>query len=158
VTLEQIFKGVTPEQAVEAFSHVIAAGIDLSVYVMVGVAGVERWREHAEGSAAVLNRAPPGFVRLRTFVPIPGTPWHDRWRRGELTLLSAHQAVAETRLLVERLTGPTRLLSDHMSNFVNVHGDLPEDRERLLAQLDEAAAWPLSRFRPATEHLVGMML
>ena len=57
----------------EAYNHVRDAGIELSVYLMVGVAGVERWREHALGSAHVLNEAPPDFVRLRTFVPAPGT-------------------------------------------------------------------------------------
>jgi radical SAM superfamily enzyme YgiQ (UPF0313 family) len=68
-TLAAIRKGVTPQEAVEAFNHVKAAGIELSVYLMVGVAGIERWREHAEGSAEVLNQAPPDFIRLRTFVP-----------------------------------------------------------------------------------------
>ncbi len=157
-TLRALDKGVTPEAAVTAFRHLRQAGLELSVYVMVGVAGVERWREHALGSAAVLNAAPPDFVRLRTFVPIPGTRWHDRWRDGGLTLLSAHQAVAEVRLLVEHLDGPTMLLSDHISNFVDVHGRLPEDRERMLTLLDQARGWPASRFRPPTEELVGMML
>jgi radical SAM superfamily enzyme YgiQ (UPF0313 family) len=82
-TLLAIDKGVTPEQAVEAYNHVMGAGIELSVYLMVGVAGSERWREHAIGSAEVLNRAPPDFVRLRTFVPHPGTAWHDRWKEGD---------------------------------------------------------------------------
>jgi len=158
VTLEKLHKGVTPDEAVAAFNHVMAAGIELSVYVMVGVAGLERWREHAIGSAEVLSRASPEFVRLRTFVPIPGTEWHDRWRRGNLTLLSAHQAIAETRLLVERLRGPTLLLSDHVSNFVDLNGRLPDDRELMLQRLDEAAAWPPTAFRPPTERLVGMML
>lgn len=157
-TLESLHKGVTPDEAVAAFNHLMAAGIELSVYLMVGVAGLERWREHAAASAEVLNRASPDFVRLRTYVPIPGTEWHDRWRRGELTLLSAHQAVAETRLLVERLAGPTLLLSDHLSNFVNLNGRLPDDRELMLQGLDEAAAWPVTAFRPPTERLVGMML
>ncbi len=158
VTLDDIGKGVTPEQAVEAYNHVMTAGIELSVYLMVGVAGIERWREHAIGSAEVLNQAPPNFVRLRTFVPSPGTPWHDRWERGELTLLSAHQAVRETRLLVERLEGPTTLLSDHMSNFVDVHGRIPEDRQVMLEGLDEALDWPVQQFRPPTERLVGRNL
>ena len=134
------------------------AGLELSVYLMVGVAGRERWREHAEGSAEVLNRASPDFVRLRTFVPALGTDWCDRWQRGELTLLNAHQALAETRLLVERLEGPTALLSDHISNFLDVYGRIPDDRELMLETIDEALQWPLSRFRPPTERLVGMML
>ena len=158
VTLEQIGKGVTPEQAIEAYRHVKAAGIQLSVYLMVGVAGVERWREHALGSAHVLNRAPPDFVRLRTFVPSPGTPWHERWEQGKLTLLSAYQALEETRLLIENLEGPTSLLSDHVSNFIDVRGHLPEDKSAMLAQIDEALGWPATSFRPPTEKLVGLQL
>jgi radical SAM superfamily enzyme YgiQ (UPF0313 family) len=158
VTLEQIRKGVGPDQAARAFNHVMAAGIELSVYLMVGVAGRERSKEHAAGSAEVLNRAAPDFVRLRTFVPALGTEWCDRWRRGDLTLLDAHEALAETRLLVERLRGPTVLLSDHISNFLDVHGRLPDDRELMLATIDDALELPLTRFRPATEQLVGMML
>lgn len=157
-TLAAIHKGVTPEQAVTAYRHVVDAGLELSVYLMVGVAGLERWREHALGSAAVLNAAPPHFIRLRTYVPMPGTPWYDRWRDGRLTLLSAYDALRETRLLVEHLTGPATLLSDHVSNFLNVGGRLPEDRDSMLAFIDMALNWPPDRFRPPTEQLVGLGL
>jgi len=157
-TLRDLNKGVTPEEAVAAYGHVMRAGLELSVYLMIGVAGIERWREHALGSAAVLNQAPPTFVRLRTFVPQPGTPWHDRWREGRLTLLSAYDALQETRLLIEHLRGPTTLLSDHVSNFLDVHGRIPEATARLLAEVDTALQWPLSAFRPPTERLVGRTL
>jgi len=158
VTLEQIHKGVDPEAATRAFNHVMEASIELSVYLMVGVAGLERWREHAKGSAAVLNRASPDFVRLRTFVPAPGTEWCERWQRGELTLLNAHQALEETRLLVERLRGPTVVLSDHITNFLDVRGRIPEDKPTMLEGIDEALEWPLERFRPPTEHMIGLGL
>jgi len=158
VTLAAINKGVTPEQAVEAYNHVMDAGIELSVYIMVGVAGLERWRQHAEGTAAVLNRASPTYVRLRTFVPGPGTPWYERWQRDELTLLDAYQALAETRLLIERLEGPTTLLSDHISNFINVNGRIPEDKPDMLAMIDGATKLPPDSFRPPTEQLIGMAL
>lgn len=158
VTLEQIHKGVDPDSAARAFRHVMDAGIELSVYLMVGLAGQERWREHAEGSAAVLNRASPDFVRLRTFVPALGTEWCERWQSGELTLLGPYQALRETRVLVELLQGPTMLLSDHVSNFLDVHGRVPEDTELMLEAIDDALQWPLGRFRPPTEKLVGMVL
>ena len=158
VTLEQIRKGVDPESAVQAFNHLMEAGVELSVYLMVGVAGIERWREHAEGSAAVLNQASPDFVRLRTFVPMIGTEWCERWQRGDLTLLDAHQALRETRLLVEGLQGPTVLLSDHISNFLDVHGRIPEDKGLMLEVIDEALEWSLEAFRPPTEQLIGLGL
>jgi len=158
VTLEQINKGVDPESAARAFNHVMDAGIELSVYLMVGVAGLERWREHAIGSAAVLNHASPDFVRLRTFVPALGTEWCERWERGELTLLNAHQALEETRLLVEGLQGPTVLLSDHMTNFLDVRGRIPEDKPAMIRGIDEALEWPPERFRPPTEQMIGLGL
>ena len=157
-TLDAINKGVNPEEAAEAFRHVTGAGIELSVYLMVGVAGVERWEAHIEGSAAVLNQAPPDFVRLRTFVPMPGTPWYDRWAEGQLTLPDPYQALAEVRLLVELLAGPTFLTSDHISNFFDATGRIPEDRERLLAEIDAALGWPRGRFRPPTERFIGHVL
>ncbi|MCP4900129.1 MAG: radical SAM protein [bacterium] len=157
-TLEEIHKGVTPDEAVASFRHVMGSGIELSVYLMVGIAGIERWREHAIGSAELLSLASPDFIRLRTFVPMLGTAWCERWTDGELTLLSAHEALRETRLLVERLEGPTMLLSDHISNFLDVHGRLPEDRPTMLRQIDDALERPLSAFRPPTETLIGAML
>ncbi len=157
-TLRAINKGVTPEQAIESYNHLRAAGLELSVYIMVGVAGVERSRKHALASAAVLNAAPPDFVRLRTYVPIPGTPWHDHWKEGNLTLLSAWEAVEETRVFLERLEGPTTLFSDHVANFVDVHGRVPEQKPRMLASLDQASTWPPTAFRPPTQELVGMGL
>ena len=158
VTLEQIHKGVDPESAAHAFNHVLEAGIELSVYLMVGVAGLERWCQHAEGSADVLNLSSPDFVRLRTFVPALGTEWCERWRQGGLTLLDAYQALEETRLLVERLQGPTVLLSDHISNFLDIHGRIPEDKAIMLEAIDEALEWPPERFRPPTEQIIGLGL
>ena len=157
-TLAAINKGVTPDQAVAAYNHVRAAGMELSVYLMVGIAGRERWREHALGSAQVLSQSPPNFIRLRTWVPMPNTPWHDHWRNGHLHLLSAHEALQETRLLIENLSGPSMLLSDHVSNFLDVQGKLPEEKDAMLAQIDAALTWSLSAFRPPTERLVGLGL
>ena len=71
---------------------------------------------------------------------------------------AAHEALEETRLLLSRLEGPTTLLSDHMSNFLDVHGRIPDDRDAMLAEIDAALRWPLERFRPPTEKLVGMNL
>ncbi len=158
VTLKALNKGVTPEQAIESFNHLRGAGIELSVFLMPGVAGIERWREHAIASATLLNQAPPDFIRLRTFVPMAGTPWHDHWKAGGLRLLTAYEALQEIRLLIEHLNGPTMLLSDHVSNFLDVAGRLPEDKAAMLAYIDEAMTWPLNRFRPPTEVLAGMVL
>ena len=49
-------------------------------------------------------------------------------------------------------------LSDHVSNFLDVRGRVPEDKPAMLAQLDQALQWPVGAFRPPTERLVGLGL
>jgi radical SAM superfamily enzyme YgiQ (UPF0313 family) len=152
--LSRIKKGADPEEIVRAGRMVREAGIEQSEYVLVGIGGRERWREHAEGSARVLSAIDPEFIRLRTYIPRPGTPLFEEWRAGRFEVLSAYEALAETRLLVERLTCGSALLSDHLSNFWDVHGKLPEDQDAILAELDHALTLDRSRFRPPTEDLV----
>jgi len=157
-TLQRIDKGADPETIIKAGRLIVEAGMELSLYVMVGVAGVERWREHATGSAQVINAIVPHFVRLRTFVPRRDTPLMEQWRVGRLTLPDPYEALAETRLLVEGIEVRTQLLSDHVSNFLDVSGLLPDSKKMLLETIDQALAWPRERFRPDTADLIDMGL
>ena len=61
--------------------------------------------------------------------------------RGEFRLLTAREALEETRLLLEHLeVNPLHFTSDHASNYLPLKGGLPEDRGRLLALIDQALA------------------
>jgi len=46
------------------------------------------------------------------------------------------------------LTCRTRITSDHYTNYINLDGNLPQDREQLLAKIDEALTWQEEKFRP----------
>ncbi|MCU0596147.1 MAG: radical SAM protein, partial [Desulfobacterota bacterium] len=72
--LEQIKKGATPEQMVEGALRAKQAGFEVSLYVLAGIGGEKKWRQHAEGTAKVLNQVSPHFIRIRTYVPTPGSP------------------------------------------------------------------------------------
>lgn len=127
-----------------------AAGIQTSEYYLTGIGGLERTREHAINSAKTLSAFSPDFVRIRTFVPVPGTPLYEDYRQGTFQLLTPHQALREVRLLIENLNcDQTMVLSDHVANYWDVSGMIPDDREEMLAQIDEALTYDESRFRPA---------
>ena len=150
VTLQRICKGTTAAEIIEAGLKLKEVGIDTSEYYLVGVGGLERWREHALESARVLSAFSPDFIRLRTFVPIPGTPIYDEYKQGSFKLLSPHQALQEINLLISNLNcDGSYVLSDHVSNYWNVHGRLPDDRERMLDDIKTALTIPENRFRPA---------
>lgn len=157
-TLLAINKGATVEQMIEAGQRVKKAGMELSEYIMVGVAGAQRALEHGKKSGIALSKIGPDFVRLRTYVPRVGTPYYDAWKRGEYRLVTAKEALAETKALVENLNCSTTLLSDHISNFYNISGKLPEDKELMLKEIDYALTLPDSAFRPPTEDIIHMGL
>lgn len=157
-TLKKICKGASVEEMIEAGQKVKKAGMELSEYIMVGVAGAKDSIRHGTNSGKALSQISPDFVRLRTYIPREGTPHHKAWEKGEYRLVTAKEALLETKALVENLDCETTLLSDHISNFYNISGKLPEDHEIILKEIEYALNLPDSAFRPPTEQLIHMGL
>ena len=146
--LQRVKKGTTAAEQIAAGRLVRRAGIALSEYVILGLGGAELSRAHARHTAAALNAIAPDFVRLRTLVPKAGTLLLHQIQKGRFQLLSPHEVLQETRLLLEHLTCKAQLVSDHYSNYLNLAGRLPDDKDRLLETVDQALTWDEGRFRP----------
>jgi len=146
--LKRVKKGTDHAEQVLAGRMVKDAGIQLSEYVILGLGGVEFSREHSSATADAVNAIAPDFLRLRTLVPKIDTLLLHQIRKGRFQLLSPHGVLRETRELLERLICRTRIASDHYTNYINLAGELPEDRERLLTQIDHALSLGEDRFRP----------
>ncbi len=147
-TLARIKKGTTARQQIAAGRWAREAGIELSLYVILGIAGKARSAVHARESAAVINEIQPDFLRLRTFVPKVNTPLLQDVLAGRFQMLSPHEVLAETQAFLEGITVSTRVVSDHYTNYINVAGKLPEDREAMRQILTRALQKKESDFRP----------
>lgn len=150
--LRRIKKGTCRDQQLEAGVMVREAGIELSEYVILGIGGEARSFEHALATASAVNVIRPHFLRLRTLVPKVNTLLLHQIRRGRFRLLTPDQVLRETHTLIANITASTRVFSDHYTNYVKVEGRLPEDKDRMLRNLEEALTWDESRFRP---HFIG---
>lgn len=137
-TLARMGKGATAEESVAAGRKARAAGLELSVYYLLGLGGRDRLEEHALASAEAINAMAPDFVRIRTLSPSPGTPLYEDVLANRFETPTPDEAMRELGLLVAGLSGPTMLLSDHISNYVNLTGRLPEDKPELLAEIEAA--------------------
>jgi radical SAM superfamily enzyme YgiQ (UPF0313 family) len=146
--LRRIKKGADKATQVQAGRLIKQAGIQLSLYVVLGIGGTDRTREHALETADVINRTKPEFTRLRTFVPKVGTPLLRSMEKGEFTLLPPHDVLRETALIIEHINVPTQLKSDHYTNYVNLDGLLPEAKEEMLREIDIFLERPEETFRP----------
>lgn len=148
VILRRIKKGTTASQQVAAGVWTRAAGIQLSLYVILGIGGVARTLSHAKATADVINRIEPDYIRLRTFVPKINTPLLKQMESGAFTMLGPHDVLKETAIMIRMLDTPSRLTSDHYTNYINLEGRLPDCRNRLLGQIEDALKRPESSFRP----------
>jgi len=132
-------KGATAEEMILGGRKAIEAGFELSEYVMPGLGGRERWEQHAQGTARVLNGINPHFIRLRTFGVAPGTPIEEKHRRGEFTMQSTEGLLIEVRALIEALDVTSEfVVSDHVMNryMWGADGKLPQDKNRMLETID----------------------
>ncbi|MFO8010588.1 MAG: radical SAM protein [Dehalococcoidia bacterium] len=138
--LRFIDKGATADEMIEAGRKVREADMSLSEYVVLGMGGQDKWRQHAEGTARVLNAIDPDFIRVRTLIVFPGTPLQDAIDRGDFKQLSADGILREERLLIEKLEVNSEFVSDHVSNYLPINGKLPQAKSEMLAQIDTVLA------------------
>lgn len=145
--LEKTDKGCTAKDQIAGGRRVRDAGIELSMYYLTGLGGLEMMEGHALDSAKTINAIQPEFIRIRTFTPMRGTPMGDDFAAGRFSLPEPHDALRELRLFVANLDTPSRFYSDHMLNFADIHGVLPQDKEHMLAAIDDALELPREAFR-----------
>jgi len=142
--LKYVKKGASAVEMVEAGRKAVEAGFEVSEYVMPGLGGRERWKQHAENTAQVLNRINPHFIRLRTFHVAAASPIYEKVKRGELSLQSIEGVLLEIRSFLEQLEVTSEFLTtDHVANYFlgEVDGKLPRDKEKLLSLIDDSLAW-----------------
>jgi len=135
--LQEIKKGATPEEMIEAGKKAKRAGFEYSLYVLLGIGGEEKWEQHARGTAEVLNQIDPHFIRVRTFIPQPDSPLYDAMEADRFQPPGPETILKETKLLLEKLEVTSEFLSDHISNLLPLHGKLPQDKERMVGMAEE---------------------
>jgi radical SAM superfamily enzyme YgiQ (UPF0313 family) len=137
--LQMIKKGMTPEEVVTGGTHVMEAGIELSEYIMPGVAGRALSEEHAIQTAELLNLIRPHFIRVRTFAMHPQSPMQKMVMEGTFVPLTDDEIVGEIRLLVHHLDSVHSYFSSNdfsLNLLMQVDGFLDEKKESMLKELD----------------------
>ncbi|MGD9412079.1 MAG: radical SAM protein, partial [Desulfobacterales bacterium] len=133
--LKLMKKGVSGAQHIDAGRRLLAAGMEVSEYIMPGLGGQEMWRDHAVETAKVLNQINPHFIRLRSLRVPNRVPLHTKLEDGSFSMQTDDMLAEEIRLFIKTLEGITSTVtSDHIMNLLEeVSGKLPEDKEKMLA-------------------------
>lgn len=147
--LRRIRKGATRKTMGQALDKAREAGIRISATVILGLGGKQYWKEHIDETASLVNQSPPAFLStLQLEFRMPGVEERFRENFGEpFQRQDDDGLLAELERLVARLdpVRPVVFRSNHASNCLPLKGDLPRDRDRLLATvaMAKAGAQPL---------------
>ncbi len=149
--LKLMKKGATSEDMIKAGLKT-KKFFELSFYVIVGLGGIERSKQHVINTSKVINEVAPDFVRVRTLTIGYNNEIVDMVEEGVLTPLTPIQQLEELERLVKSIEVKTYFTCDHISNYLvldgadwfnriifkGVEGILPNERERMIKEIRKA--------------------
>ncbi|SMC19564.1 Fe-S oxidoreductase [Clostridium acidisoli DSM 12555] len=138
IILKEINKGVTASRIIEAGQKVKSSGIKLSVTLISGIGGKDKYIEHAKESGKVISSINPDYIGLLTLMVEKNTPIYEEVNSRKFKLLGAEEIMLETKELIKNLSVTNCIFrSNHPSNYVNINGKLPEDKENMIKLIDD---------------------
>ena len=136
--LKKVKKGVGYDQILQAGCNLIAADINLSVMVLLGLAGKgEASRRHAIATAKICNEMKPQYLAALTVTPVPGTVLHKQVQAGDFELLDPFETLGEMKQIFENITADNlKFVGTHASNYLSITGTLQRDKEKMIKTVD----------------------
>jgi radical SAM superfamily enzyme YgiQ (UPF0313 family) len=142
VVLDKVNKGETYASTLSALSKLGDAGIKRSVMILNGLGGRTLSTQHADQSAALMNETQPEFLST-LIVNFPGGDARFKQRFTEFEALNQRETFVELQRFISQLElNNTVFRSDHASNYLPLKGILGVDKQRFLAQLQQAIEQP----------------
>jgi len=138
-------KGQTSNMMVNEIPRLMRAGIQASLYIILGLGGKKWTKIHANETARVLNAVNPNFFRFRTLNIMVNAPLKEDIDNKIFEILSPLEILKEERSIISQLSPSltSALRNDHVSNYTYVQSDnIGKDKERILEILDYLIANP----------------
>lgn len=149
-TLQGITKGSSPQKMLEGLNKALAANIDISATVILGLAGEHHWQQHIEQTAKLVNQLQLKYLSTLqlTLRPDIKDEFLDKFAsKGRVFKERDDAGILQEQIKLISLLEPKKSLtfrSNHASNALPLKGNLPQDREELIQQLRAAADGELS--------------
>ncbi|WP_261817226.1 radical SAM protein [Vibrio gallicus] len=140
--LKQAKKGITPKAIIKSSQHAKAAGMQMMVFVLLGLGGKALSKQHVSETAAVLNAIQPDEIRLLSLAIKSDTELDNLVQKGTFEPLSETEMIIEQRNILSALDLKcSRYGNYHGINILTeVNGQLPHDKTAMLEVIDQYLA------------------
>lgn len=136
ILLKKITKGATSKSIIDACNKAKKSGFIISCMIILGIGGKKYSMDHMKETARVVSDVSPNFLAALTLIIEDGV--YDEFMKKfsePFETLDDTMILSELELLLNNINpiSPIVFRANHASNVYSIGGNLPEDKEKMLA-------------------------
>lgn len=136
ILLKKITKGATSKSIIDACNRAKKSGFIISCMIILGIGGKKYSMDHMIETARVVSDVSPNFLAALTLIIEDGV--YDEFMKKfsePFETLDDTMILNELELLLNNINpiSPIVFRANHASNVYSIGGNLPEDKEKMLA-------------------------
>lgn len=128
-------KGFQSKDTIEQCKKLEAANISYNFFYLTGISGAGRAEIGAKETAKVFNQLHPKIIESSMLTIYKNSELYEEIQKGNWREESEIEKLIELKTLIENLKITTRIVTDGVSNLIQVRGNLPKDKEKLMKHL-----------------------
>lgn len=156
-TLAKMDKGYTANDIFEQCKKLEEANIKYNFVYLTGLAGKNKGRQNAVNTATVFNKLNPFTINFVSLTVFPESKLYQEIQKGTYVEATEHERLLELKTFISNLNIKTTLLGNTVSNTIPFVGMIPNDKVRILNELDLAirqiSEHELKRYRDSIKSL-----
>ena len=136
ILLKKITKGATSKSIIDACNRAKKSGFIISCMIILGIGGKKYSMDHMKETARVVSDVSPNFLAALTLIIEDGVYGEFMKKFSEpFETLDDTMILNELELLLNNINpiSPIVFRANHASNVYSIGGNLPEDKEKMLA-------------------------
>lgn len=150
-------KGYTSKDILEQCRKLDEANIEYNFFYLAGIYGKGKSISGVENTAKIFNQLNPKIIGSSMLTVYPTSFLYSEIQKGNWIEESETEKLEEVKLLIQSLEIKTHFAALGASNFFNMHGVLPYDKESLCLEIDrflsEHSEKSLKNYRTNLKHL-----
>lgn len=136
ILLKKITKGATSKSIIDACNRAKKSGFIISCMIILGIGGKKYSIDHMKETARVVSDVSPNFLAALTLIIEDGV--YDEFMKKfsePFETLDDTMILNELELLLNNINpiSPIVFRANHASNVYSIGGNLPDDKEKMLA-------------------------